>query len=187
MATVPELKVVKPAKEGRSIIGSKYMILIAVTFLVVAVDQFTKMLIHSSYDLGQTTKIIENFLNLTYVRNTGAAFGILGTANAAFRQVFFLSIPPIAVFIIILFLYNLPENEKVEIYALSAISGGAIGNYIDRLRFGYVIDFLDFHIKNIYSWPAFNIADSAIVCGVIVLCILMLPKRQAKELSPEKT
>ncbi len=81
------------------------MVLIAMTFAVVAVDQLTKMMVHSSFDLGQSIKLIDGFFNLTYVRNTGAAFGILGQAHPTFRQLFFLSIPPIAVFIIVLFLF----------------------------------------------------------------------------------
>lgn len=154
------------------------MILIAVTFALVALDQFAKMAVHSKFDLGETIKIIDGFFNLTYVRNQGAAFGILNHSQPTFRELFFLSIPPIAVFIIVLFLYNLPENETLEIYALSMISGGAIGNYIDRLRFGYVVDFLDVHIRDFYSWPVFNIADSAIVVGVGILSILMFIKKK---------
>ena len=154
------------------------MILIAVTFALVAIDQFTKMAVHSTFELGEQIKMIEGYFSLTYVRNQGAAFGIFNQAQPTFREIFFLSIPPIAVFVILLFLYNLPETETLEIYALSLISGGAIGNYIDRLRFGYVVDFLDFHIKNFYSWPVFNVADSAIVVGVGILSILMFSKKK---------
>ena len=154
------------------------MILIAVTFALVAIDQFTKMAVHSTFELGEQIKLIEGYFSLTYVRNQGAAFGIFNQAQPTFREIFFLSIPPIAVFVILLFLYNLPETETLEIYALSLISGGAIGNYIDRLRFGYVVDFLDFHIKNFYSWPVFNVADSAIVVGVGILSILMFSKKK---------
>ncbi len=161
------------------------MILIAVTFAIVAIDQYTKMCIHSKFDLGETIRVIDGYFNITYVRNTGAAFGILGHAQQTFREIFFLSIPPIAVFIIVAFLYNLPETEKLEIYALSIISGGAIGNYIDRLHFGYVVDFLDFHLKDFYSWPAFNVADSAIVVGVCVLSLLMFVKKK-KDVAPIK-
>ncbi len=154
------------------------MVLIAVSLAVVALDQFTKMLVHSTFNLDQSVRIIHGFFSLTYVRNTGAAWGILSRAHYTFREIFFLSIPPIAVFIIVLFLYGLPETERLEIYALSLISGGAIGNYIDRLRFGYVIDFLDFHYRNVYHYPVFNLADSSIVIGVGILTILMLTKKK---------
>lgn len=156
------------------------MILIAVTFAICAIDQYTKILVHTTFNLSESVRVIDGFFNLTYVRNSGAAWGIFSTAPETFRQVFFLSIPPIAVFIIVMLLYGLPESEKVEIYALSLISGGAIGNYIDRLRFGYVIDFLDFHFYNKYNYPAFNVADSAIVVGVGILTILMLRKKPQK-------
>ena len=167
--------------DSKTLYSKKYMILVAVTLVVAAFDQYTKMIVHSTFDLGESVRIIDYFFNLTFVRNTGAAFGIFGTPHETFRQVFFLTIPPIAIGLIIYFLYSVPETEKLEIYALSSISGGAIGNYIDRIRFGYVIDFLDFHIADKYSWPAFNVADSAIVIGVSLLTLLMFKRR------PEKT
>lgn len=154
--------------------GRKYMILILLSFLVVAIDQVAKIYIHTSFELGDTVSVINNFFNITYVRNMGAAFGIFSDSQETFRHVFFLSIPVVAVAVIIFFIYGLPEDELAQIISLSLISGGAIGNYIDRIRYGYVIDFLDVHIKNIYSWPVFNIADSAIVVGVSVLSILMV-------------
>ncbi|MCB0351652.1 MAG: signal peptidase II [Bdellovibrionales bacterium] len=161
--------------------GYKYMVLIVMTLAITAFDQYTKMIVHSTFDLGESVNVINDFFNLTYVRNTGAAFGIFGQSHPLFRQIFFLSIPPIAVFIIVIFLYNLPSTEKLEIFALSIISGGAVGNYIDRIRYGYVIDFLDFHINNKYSWPAFNVADSAIVIGVAILALLMFRKKPEPE------
>ena len=161
--------------------GRKYMILIALTFLITAIDQYTKMIVHSTFDLGESIRIIEGFFNFTYVRNTGAAFGVLGKSHETFRQAFFLAVPPVAIIIITYFIYTLPETEKLEIYALSMISGGALGNYIDRLRFGYVIDFLDFHIQEKYSWPVFNLADSTIVVGVGILILLTFRKKPESE------
>jgi signal peptidase II len=155
-------------------LGRKYMILIAVSLFLVAIDQITKIYIHSNFELSESITVIPNYFNITYVRNMGAAFGIFTDSNETFRHIFFLSIPAIAVGIIVFFIYGLPESERAQILALSSIAGGAIGNYIDRIQHGYVIDFLDFHIKNIYSWPVFNIADSAIVAGVAVLTYLMI-------------
>lgn len=154
--------------------GRKYMILILLSLLVVAIDQISKIYIHTNFELGDTVSVIENYFNITYVRNTGAAFGILSDSQQTFRHVFFLAIPVIAVAVIVFFIYGLPEEELAQIISLSLISGGAIGNYIDRIQYGYVIDFLDVHIKNIYSWPVFNVADSAIVVGVSVLSVLMV-------------
>lgn len=154
--------------------GRKYMILILLSLLIVAIDQISKIYIHTNFELGDTVSVIENYFNITYVRNTGAAFGIFSDSQQTFRHIFFLSIPVVAVAVIVFFIYGLPEDELAQIISLSLISGGAIGNYIDRIQYGYVIDFLDVHIKNIYSWPVFNIADSAIVIGVTVLSVLMI-------------
>lgn len=151
----------------------KYLILMAVAGLVVALDQLTKLYIHTNFELGEFLPVIHNYFNITYVRNTGAAFGFLRDAHETFRTAFFLSMPPLAMITILAILRGVANDDRVQIVALSAIFGGAIGNYLDRLRFGFVIDFLDFHWQNKYSYPAFNIADSAIVCGVCVLLILM--------------
>lgn len=164
------------------IMQKKYLILIAVAAAIVAVDQLTKLYIHTAYELGQTTLVIPGFFNITYVRNPGAAFGFLRDSHETFRTIFFLSMPPIAMLTILGLMRGVENHDRVQILALSSIFGGAIGNYIDRIRFNYVIDFLDFHWRN-YSWPAFNVADSAIVVGVGVLLLTMKnpPKNQAKE------
>jgi signal peptidase II len=116
--------------------------------------------------------VIENYFNITYVRNPGAAFGFLAQSHPEFREPFFLVLPPIAMLIILWVLKSVQTSDRLQVVALSLVFGGAIGNYIDRLRFGYVIDFLDFHIQNRYTWPAFNVADSAIVVGIGILLIL---------------
>ena len=150
------------------------MILIVLSLLVVAMDQLAKIYIHTHFALGDTIPVINNYFNITYVRNMGAAFGIFSDSAETFRHLFFLAIPVIAVIVIVFFIYGLPENELAQIISLSLIAGGAVGNYVDRIEYGYVIDFLDVHIRNIYSWPVFNIADSAIVVGVTVLSLLMI-------------
>lgn len=163
---------------------SKYLLLIAISGVMITLDQLTKMIIHTSYHLGESTTVVPGFFNITYVRNYGAAFGFLANVNPTFRELFFLSIPPIALIIILRVLKGVHDEDRIQILSLSLIFGGAIGNYIDRLRFRFVIDFLDFHYKNIYSWPAFNVADSAIVCGVAIL--LLLTVRQEKNAAKEK-
>jgi signal peptidase II len=157
----------------------KYVFLISWSTFAVALDQLTKLYIHTRFQLGESITVIENFFNITYVRNPGAAFGFLAESNPQFREIFFLSIPPIAMIIILMILRGVPNKDRWQVFALSSIFGGAIGNYIDRLRFRYVIDFLDFHLYQKYSWPAFNVADSAIVLGVMILGVLMWQEKKA--------
>lgn len=150
----------------------KYWILTSLATALVALDQATKIYVHSKFRLHETVMVIENYFNITYVRNPGAAFGFLAQSHPEFREPFFLVLPPIAMVIILWVLKSIHQSDKIQIVALSMVFGGAIGNYIDRLRFGYVIDFLDFHIQNKYTWPAFNVADSAIVVGIGILLLL---------------
>ena len=151
----------------------KYLILLTITGILIAIDQITKMYIHTHYQLCESTPVLPGFFNITYVRNFGAAFGFLNQSHPTFREIFFLLMPPIALVIILFILKGVPDEDTPQVLALSSVFGGAIGNYIDRLRFRYVIDFLDFHWKEVYTYPAFNVADMAIVCGVCVLLILM--------------
>ena len=163
-------------------IKRKYLILAAIAGFFIALDQWIKFYVHTHFSLGESVKVVEGFFNLTYVRNTGAAFGMFRDAQETFRTIFFLSMPPVAVLIILFIIRGLTlKNDRLQIIALSSVLGGAIGNYIDRLRFGYVIDFLDFHIVNKYTYPAFNIADSAIVCGISVLLFIMFQQGQEEK------
>jgi signal peptidase II len=157
----------------------RYIFLLAVAGLVIVLDQIVKVYIHTQFHLGESVTIISNFFNITYVRNPGAAFGFLASAHPAFRELFFLSMPPLALLIILMILRGVEDDDYLQVISLSCVFGGAIGNYIDRVRLSYVIDFLDFHIYEKYTWPAFNIADMAIVCGVSVLLVLMFrePKK----------
>lgn len=165
----------------------KYLWLVVISGLIIALDQLVKLYIHTSFHLGESVIVIPHFFNLTYVRNFGAAFGFLAESHPSFREAFFLAMPPIALLIILTILRGVKENDTRQIIALSCIFGGAIGNYIDRLRFRYVIDFLDFHLNNAYSWPAFNIADSAIVGGVCLLILMMLLEGKAAKTSEVKS
>ncbi|MFV8257452.1 signal peptidase II [Bdellovibrio bacteriovorus] len=160
----------------------KYIWLLLISGLLVAMDQLVKVYVHTHFHLGESVIVVPNFFNLTYVRNFGAAFGFLAESHPSFREIFFLSMPPIALLIILGILRGVKDDDTKQIIALSSIFGGAIGNYIDRVRFRYVIDFLDFHLYNRWSWPAFNIADMAIVGGVGLLLLLMfLENKKNKE------
>lgn len=159
----------------------KYLFLMVIAGLLVSLDQLVKLYVHTQFHLGESMTLIPGFFNFTYVRNFGAAFGFLADSHPSFREMFFLAMPPIALIIILLILRGVKDEDRLQVTALSMIFGGAIGNYIDRLRFRFVIDFLDFHIGHHYSWPAFNIADSAIVIGVILLLLLMYTEGKTKK------
>ena len=132
---------------------------------VVMVDQFTKFWIMAQFALYEQLEIIPGFFNLVYVTNTGAAFGMLAGSRTWLRQAFFVTVAIVALVIIIFAYGHLKKQAKIFVYALGLIGGGAIGNLIDRVRFGSVVDFLDFYLGT-YHWPAFNVADSAITTGV---------------------
>lgn len=149
---------------------SKWVLALGTAMVVVALDQATKMLIASRMELHQSIPLIDGFAALTYVRNTGAAFGILAGRGAALRVPFFLFISAFAVALLVWFLRGVPPGRRLLVIACGAVAGGAIGNMIDRMLLGEVIDFVDLYVGT-YHWPAFNVADSAITLGVLVLCL----------------
>lgn len=163
-----------------SFIHRKYLLLICTSCFLIALDQITKIFVHTQFQLHESVPVIENFFHITYVRNFGAAFGFLSQTPAMFRELFFLMMPPMACLIILYILKGVEEKDTYQIMCLSSIFAGAIGNYLDRLQFRYVIDFLDFHYGKL-SWPAFNIADMAIVGGVLFLMISMLTEKKASD------
>ncbi len=156
-------------KQLKAYLLNKYGILATLGLALLALDQWTKYLVHSRFRVGESIDLIPNLFALTYVRNQGAAFGILQTASPAFREPFFLLVPVIAIGVISYLYYKLEPGQKLSAVALTLVLSGAVGNLIDRARFGFVIDFLDAHWKDFYHWPAFNVADSCIVVGVGIL------------------
>lgn len=157
---------------------TKYIILTIVSVIVLILDQATKIFIDRSMDLHSSITVVENFFNITYIRNKGAAFGFL--AESSFRLPFFILISIIAVVVIIGIFRKLRPEQKLTAVSLSLIFGGALGNLIDRIRLGEVIDFLDAHWYE-HHWPSFNVADSAICVGVFLLAIDMLRDERQKK------
>ncbi|MFN3696918.1 MAG: signal peptidase II [Pseudobdellovibrio sp.] len=160
---------------------SKLMYLISISSLVIALDQITKLLVHTRFQLHESVAVIPNYFNITYVRNFGAAFGILAQTPPAFREIFFLAMPPFACLLVLYIIWGLKESQSSQTIALSFVFGGAIGNYLDRVKYKYVVDFIDFHYYNKQTWPAFNIADVAIVGGVFALIYLIFLERKSEE------
>ncbi len=145
-----------------------------ITCLILVTDQWSKQRVLDRFYLGESLSVLNGFFNITYVRNTGAAFGMLRDAPSWFRVPFFILIPLIAIGIIFSIYRQLSSNDRWMGSALALIVGGAIGNFIDRIRLGYVVDFLDFHWNFEYHFWIFNIADSAICVGVGMILLQML-------------
>lgn len=154
--------------------AQKYLFLSFVAGLSLVIDQITKQAVVNRFFLGESVEVMRGFLSFTYVRNKGAAFGFLHSAPESFREPFFLAVPIIAIFVLAYLYYHSKKEEKLSRWALALILSGALGNLIDRIRFGYVVDFLDFYYEPWGHWPAFNVADSAIVVGVGLLFIQSL-------------
>ncbi len=152
----------------------KYAILAAIAVIIIVLDQITKFVIIQRFHLGESIRVLPEFFNLTYIRNTGAAFGLLATAPPAFRGPFFVIVPIVALFAIAYIFRKIPKEDIKLSIALSLVIGGAIGNLIDRMTLGYVVDFFDFHWRYTHHFPAFNIADSAICVGVGILTLDLL-------------
>ena len=150
------------------------MTLAAVTMVMVLIlDQVTKALALAHLPPGQPVAIIDGFCSLTLVMNPGLAFGFLSSTPVTWRWIVaLLSIGALAVLGVV-GLRLLPAGGRLSGLALGLIFGGAIGNLIDRARFGAVVDFLDFYWRT-YHWPAFNVADSAISVGVALLALKLL-------------
>lgn len=140
---------------------------LAIAITIVLVDQITKITVERAFAPGEVMPLTE-FFNLVLAYNKGAAFSFL--ANAGGWQDEFLSVVAVAASFFILWLLWRHSTQKLFSFALSLILGGAIGNLIDRRLYGHVIDFLDFHYAG-WHWPAFNVADSAIVCGAGLLIL----------------
>ena len=138
---------------------------IILAVLVIVADQLTKQWILNSFKLHEQKAVIPGLFNLVHVTNTGAAFGFLAGDKNTLRLVFFVGIAITALAVMAVAYRHLKKQGSIFVYAIGLIAGGAIGNLIDRLRFGAVIDFLDFYVGT-HHWPAFNVADSAISTGV---------------------
>lgn len=149
---------------------SRYRILAIISVPILIIDQVTKLYIDANFRLHESVPVIHGLFNLTYIRNKGAAFGIL--ADSSIRIPFFITVSIIAMAGILWYIKRIKDEQKLAIYSLSLVFSGAFGNLIDRIRLGEVIDFLDVFWKG-YHWPAFNVADSAITVGVALLFIEM--------------
>ena len=154
----------------------KYALLALVAGGVLIGDQVTKTLVLHWMPLYHTIPVINGFFDLVHVHNPGGAFGFLSGQHPMLRSVLFLSATAVAIGLILTFYHRTPAGHHWLATAFSLILGGALGNLVDRLRFGQVVDFLDVYIGR-YHWPAFNVADSAITVGIAIFLVLLLRRK----------
>ena len=145
---------------------------------VVVLDQLTKAVALAHLSPGVPLDVVEGLASLTLVRNPGLAFGLLGGLPAAWRWVVVVLSLAALVVLARVALRTLAQGTRLDLTAVGLIFGGAIGNLLDRARFGAVVDFVDLHFRG-YHWPAFNAADSAISIGVVLLALRLLVRPSA--------
>jgi signal peptidase II len=150
--------------------------LLIVSGPVILLDQASKALVLNTMRLYESIPVIPGFFNLTHIHNPGGAFGFLASQSAVVRTFFFLVVAFLAMGLILHFYLKTPPTHPTLSAAFALIFGGAVGNLIDRLRFGKVVDFLDFYIGALH-WPAFNVADSAISVGITVFVLHLVFNR----------
>jgi len=139
-----------------------------------ALDQASKILVAQHLSYADRIEMIEGFFYLTHVRNPGAAFGLFNDGPPEIRLTFFISISLVAIGIVVSFFRKLAPGDRLSALALGLILGGAVGNLLDRIFRGEVVDFLHFKLWRGYTWPDFNFADSFIVIGVGLLLLELL-------------
>ena len=160
----------------------RYTLFATIASVGIIFDQITKITVDHSMRLFDSIPIIENFFHLTYVRNKGAAFSFL--SNTSWRLPFFITVSSVAALVILFAFRKLRDDQKLAQTSLAMIFSGAVGNLIDRVRLGEVIDFLDAHWYR-HHWPAFNVADSLICVGVFLLAIdMILEEKRLKGIKP---
>lgn len=154
----------------------------SIALAIIVLDQVTKLMIQKTMVLYTSHPVIPDFFNIVHVLNRGAAFGFLNRSDIRWQTYFFFAATALAVLIINHLLRLARDDDKLLIVGLGLILGGAIGNLIDRVRTGEVVDFLEFYWKS-FHWPAFNVADSAIFIGSLALLVAFYRMRRPSDRS----
>ena len=149
--------------------------LIPISLVCLLIDQIIKVVITTNLKIADSINIITNFFRITYLQNTGAAWSILSG-----NKIVLILITIIALFLIYYFLLKNKTLKNIEYILYGILIGGILGNLIDRIRFGYVIDYLDFNFGS-YRYPVFNLADSAICIGVLFIIVIMIKESRIKK------
>jgi len=145
--------------------------------IIVVLDQITKLAVANRLQIFESVPVVTGFFNLVHVRNRGMAFGLMNRPDIGIASYFLLAASLIAVVLILVWFFKLKEEDNQLTLGLSLILAGAVGNLIDRVRLGEVIDFLDFHLGT-YHWPAFNLADAAITVGTVSIALNLIFQRK---------
>lgn len=140
---------------------------------IIVVDQLSKWLVTKHLHLEETRDVIKGFFRLWHVRNSGAVWGFFSGHDGGLVPKIITALAIIALLVVLYFFLRADKGERLELFSYTFILGGALGNVIDRLRLGYVVDFLDVFVKT-WHWPTFNVADSCITIGVALLAISLL-------------
>jgi signal peptidase II len=187
---------------------AKWIWLVALAGIVVICDQVTKTSVKKNlaeprtglypppcnpegkleertrYRSNPAITVVDGYFHLRYVENCGGAFGFLSTQNEKYRRPFFYATSLLATIFLLYLFVRIGPREKVLMVAFSLILGGAIGNVIDRVSMGYVVDFIEWHLRDRYRWPTFNIADVGITVGLVLILIdsfFLAKKREPPE------
>jgi signal peptidase II len=150
--------------------SKKWQLFACLVLIVLGFDQATKLYVHTTFALHESRPVIDNLFALTYVRNAGAAFGMLAQQSETFLRLFFPAVTVLALVGLLTYFVRVPSQYVLRLWGLCLIISGALGNGLDRLWLGQVIDFIDVHWYA-YHWPAFNVADSSICIGVGLLLL----------------
>jgi signal peptidase II len=153
--------------------GRSRAVELVIVAAIVVLDQITKALVKARVPLHESVTVIPGFLDFTHVRNTGAAYGFLDNVDFPYKPAVMVVVALIALGAVASYALTLPITQRVARYGLALILGGAIGNLIDRATMGYVVDFVDVYWRGVHFW-AFNVADSAITVGVVLLLVDVL-------------
>ncbi|MFW5487531.1 MAG: signal peptidase II [Desulfovibrio sp.] len=163
----------------------RYVYVPTSALLIILLDQASKLWILAKFPLWQVKPVIPGFFNLVHVANRGAAFGFLNNSDTNWQLYLFMGFTLLALSVVAYLVRTTPPNDRLQLTALACITGGALGNFIDRVRLDYVVDFLDFYVGKVH-WPAFNVADICICAGAGLLFLAFLRNEKNKAKGTEK-
>jgi signal peptidase II len=157
-----------------------------IALVVLLIDHLTKYRISTTMTLFDAIEIIPGYLRISYVRNSGVAFGLFDGHSSPWKPYFLATMAVVAVVVILIYSRRMPMERILLQTALAVTTGGILGNFFDRIVHGSVVDFIEFHMRDSFHWPTFNVADSAITIGIAMLLIDTL-KNADRDVGRQKT